>query len=110
MFSIINAARSMRRDLNLIFIFHQEVGEDGTMKIKTSGKLIDNTIYIDGLFTFILYAEVVKDFTTEKVKYAFRTRPDGKSTCKSPAGCFETDFIPNDMGFVIDKIKEYYEG
>lgn len=110
MFSIISAARTMRRDLNLIFIFHQEVGEDGTMKIKTSGKLIDNTIYIDGLFTFILYAEVVKDFTTEKVKYAFRTRPDGKSTCKSPAGCFETDFIPNDMGFVIDKIKEYYEG
>lgn len=110
MFSVINEARTMRRDLNLICIFHQEKGDDGNLKIKTSGKLLDNTIYLDGLFTFILYAVVEKDFKTGKVEYKFRTKSDGLSTCKTPVGCFEQELIPNDMGYVIDKINEYYNG
>lgn len=110
MFSVINEARTMRRDLNVICVFHQEKGDDGNLKIKTSGKLLDNTIYLDGLFTFIFYAVVEKDFKTGKVEYKFRTKSDGQSTCKTPVGCFEEEFIPNDMGYVIDKIKEYYEG
>lgn len=110
MFSVINDARTLRRDLNVICIFHQEVGKDGILKIKTSGQLLDNTIYLDGLFTFILYATVEKDFKTGKVEYKFRTKTDGLSTCKTPPGCFTEDLIPNDMGYVIDKIKEFYEG
>lgn len=32
------------------------------------------------------------------------------STCKTPVGCFDDEYIPNDMGYVIDKINEYYNG
>lgn len=110
MFNAINTARTLRRELNVICIFHQEVGKDGVLKIKTSGQLLDNTIYLDGLFTFIFYAVVEKDFKTGKVEYKFRTKNDGQSTCKTPVGCFDDEYIPNDMGYVIDKIKEYYEG
>jgi hypothetical protein len=110
MFSVINEARTMRRDINVICIFHQEKGEDGNLKMKTSGKLIDNTIYLDGLFTFIFYAVVEKDFKTGKVEYKFRTKSDGQSTCKTPVGCFTEEYIPNDMGYVIDTINDYYNG
>ena len=108
MCGVINNARTLRRDLNVICIFHQEKGEDGNLKIKTAGKLLDNAIYLDGLFTFIIYAEVVKDYATNKVEYKFRTKSNGTSTCKSPVGCFKDELIPNDMGFVVDTIEEYY--
>ncbi len=104
---IVNAARSIKRnDLNIIFVYHQEKGADGNLKIKTAGSMIDNNILLDGLFTTILYAGV----TTEgsKIKYGFKTHGDGTSTCKSPIGLFKDDFIPNDMGFVLKKMQEYY--
>ncbi len=110
MFQAINAARTMRPDLNVICIFHQEKGEDGRNKIKTSGKLIDNTIYLDGLFTVILFAEVIQDFKTGKVEYKFRTNTNGDSTCKSPVGMFPDVLIPNDMGYVVEQVNKYYEG
>lgn len=110
MFNVINTARTLRRDLNVICMFHQEKGDDGNLKIKTSGKLLDNTIYLDGLFTFIFYAEVEKDFKTDQINYRLRTKSDGQSTCKTPVGCFEEEYIPNDMGYIIKKIQEYYEG
>ncbi len=110
MFQVINDSRTARRDLNVICIFHQEKGDDGKLKIKTAGKLIDNTISLDGLFTFILYATVEKDFATGKVSYKFRTKSDGESTCKTPLGCFKDELIPNDMGLVVRTIDEYYNG
>lgn len=110
MFKILNPARGFRRDLNVIFTFHQEVGDDGQLKIKTSGKLLDKAIYLDGLFTFIFYAESYKDVINKKVEYRFRTKSDGKSSCKSPLGCFEEEYIPNDMGLILDTINEYYNG
>jgi len=110
MFGVINDARTLRRDLSVICIFHQEVGKDGVLKIKTSGQLLDNTIYLDGLFTYILYANVQKDFKTGNVEYKFRTKSDGQSTCKTPVGCFNEEYIPNDMGYVIDTINDYYNG
>ena len=104
---IINAARGVKRnDLNIIFTYHQEKGADGNLKIKTSGSMIDNNILLDGLFTTILYACVTTE--GQVVKYGFKTHGDGSNTCKSPASMFKEDIIPNDMGYVLDKMNEYY--
>ena len=103
---VINAVKAARMDLNVIMIFHTEVGKDERIKIKTAGSMIDTNIYLDGLFTVILECEIRKD--GETVKYGFRTKSDGASTCKSPAGMFEEDFIVNDMGYVLEKMYEYY--
>ena len=65
--SVINAAKAARMDLNVFFIFHTEMGKDERMKIKTAGAMIDNNIYLDGLFTVILEAEIQK--TDEGVKF-----------------------------------------
>ena len=106
--TVINAAKNARMDLNVIMMFHTEVGKDERIKIKTSGAMLDNNIYLDGLFTTILESEIRKD--GETVKFGFRTKSDGTSTCKSPAGMFEEDFISNDMGYVLEKMHEYYYG
>ena len=37
----------------------------------------------------------------------FQTHSDGTTTAKTPMDCFEEDYIPNDLPYVIDKIKEY---
>lgn len=105
---VINAAKNARMDLNVIMMFHTEVGKDERIKIKTSGAMLDNNIYLDGLFTTILESEIRKD--GETLKFGFRTKSDGSSTCKSPAGMFKEDFIPNDMGLVLDVMQEYYYG
>lgn len=104
---IINAAKNAKRtDLNIVFFFHTEVGKDERVKIKTAGSMIDNNIYLDGLFTVILEADVKRE--GDKVVYGFKTRGDGTSTCKTPIGMFEEPFIKNDMGFVFEQMYKYY--
>jgi hypothetical protein len=40
-------------------------------------------------------------------KYVFQTHSDGTTTAKSPMDCFDEDYIPNDLEYVVNKIKEY---
>lgn len=108
MFHVVDAARNSRDNLNFIFIFHTEKGDDGLMKIKTAGKLLDNAIYIDGLFTFILVSKAEFNIVENKVDYKFITQNNGTTTGKSPYGCFDVE-IPNDLGYVIERINEYYK-
>lgn len=108
MFNILNTARKGRKDLNVFCTFHQEKGDDGLNKIRTLGKMLDSQVYLDSLFTFILYAQVSRDEKTSEITYKFQTRSDGTSTCKSPVGCFKDMYIPNDLGFVVDSINTYY--
>lgn len=107
-FNPINVARSLRHDLNVIVTYHQEKGDDGRDKIKTVGKMVDNAISLEGLFTVILYAHVEKDLKSGKTEYKFMTNTDGNNTAKSPVGMFPSQFIPNDMGYVLDRMNEYY--
>lgn len=102
----VKAADAKRPDVFWIMMYHTEVGEDGLTKIKTSGQMIDRVVALDGLFNTILYAEVQKGENNQP-KYVFRTRTDGSSTCRSKLGMFPEEFIPNDMGIVVDYIKKY---
>lgn len=111
MMKVINSAREARHDLNMIMIFHEEETNTGKVKIKTAGKMIDNNVLLDGLFTVLLYAEMEVS-TTEgaRPKYHFRTNSDGNNTCKSPIGMFDEILIPNDMGKVVKIVNNYYNG
>jgi len=100
------AAEMTRDDVNIIFLYHSEETNGGDKKIKTAGKLVDNYLTIEGLFSFVFFTKVERDFVTKKAKYWFQTQSDGFTTAKSPAGCFEFE-IPNDMNFVLTRIKEY---
>lgn len=116
-FAPVDAARNADRDdLYVYFLCHdEEVGdmEQSKRKIKTAGKMIDNSITLEGLFTVVLFTQVdlnKSDSGDKNVSYHFIPHSDGSTTAKSPAGMFDKDLIPNDLGYVADKMNEYYFG
>jgi hypothetical protein len=104
--------KDMREDLTIIFLTHSEDSTDinGNRKVKakTIGKMIDNTLTLEGLFSIVLFGKVNKNDDGELI-YGFETQNNGENTCKSPMGMFEEKFIPNDLAYVKDCIQKYEE-
>jgi hypothetical protein len=108
-YSVLKAAIMMRDDLNVILTCHSEnigTADEPQLKIKTLGKMIDNSITVEGLFTYVFFTAIRKG-EVDKPEYVFQTHSDGTTTAKSPMGCFEEDYIPNDLEYVLEKIAEY---
>lgn len=103
-YQIIQTAQRLREDLNIVFLSHSERKDDGTTKVKTIGKLLDEKVTVEGLFTIVMNTVI------EDGKYFFETQNNGFSTSKSPRGMFEEFKIPNDLNYVLKKINEYYGG
>lgn len=102
--SIIQQAQFLREDLNIFFLSHSEKKDDGTTKVKTIGKLLDEKVTIEGLFTIVLNTRI------EDGQYYFETQNNGFNTTKSPKDMFEDLKIPNDLNFIVHKVNEYYGG
>jgi hypothetical protein len=110
---VAHAGKNLRDDITFIMVGHAEETTDfkGTrkLKFKTIGKLVDNVITMEGLFTVVLFTDIHMNGEKE-VQYRFQTnQSDGGNTCKSPMGMFSETFIPNDMSSVIDTINNYYK-
>lgn len=102
--TLVNAViTDLPNDTRVYFLMHTERSEDGTEKVKTIGKLLDEKITVEGMFTIVLKS-VVKDGV-----YSFTTQNSGKDTVKSPLGMFDTYEIPNDLKAVDDKIYSFWE-
>lgn len=111
MFNIIMAVKQARKDLKVFVLNHIERDTDingiSKIKAKTLGKVIDNKLTYEGLFTIVLGTEVEE--INGQLNYYFITQSDGSNTYKSPEGMFETLKIPNDLQLVADTIDKYYE-
>ena len=101
--------KDLRDDLYVFFLTHSEESTDinghRKVKAKTIGKMIDNTLTLEGLFSIVLFGRVKK--TEDSLEYGFDTVNNGENTCKSPMDMFKESFIPNDLQFVKDSIKDY---
>lgn len=111
-FNVVDKPNTLREDLTVIFMMHSEtIDIDGAgtkvQKAKTLGKLIDNSVTLEGKFTVVLFADVER--TKDGNKYYFHTENNGSNTCKSPDGMFNQTKIPNDLAFVIEEMKRYEE-
>ena len=84
------------------FLGHVDRDVNGNEKFKTIGKLLDEKVTLEGLFTIVLKTEV------HDRHYTFTTQTNGMDTVKSPMGMFENLQIDNDLQFVDKKIREYY--
>ena len=76
-------------------------------------KLVDEKFNMEGCFNYVLFAgsEISEQTNGEiKVSKYFLTQSDGSNTAKTPAGVFNELKIPNDLGYIIDKINEYENG
>lgn len=110
-YSVADHHNKLRDDLYVVYINHlEEITDsmgDRKLKAKTVGKLVDNVVTLEGLFTVVLYTKVKKG--KDGMEYVFETQNNGSNTAKSPKGMFDTIEIPNDLNFVVKKIEEYYK-
>ena len=102
-FSIIRMCDDLPEDTVVYFLSHIQRDDEGHEKIKTMGKMLDEKITLEGLFTVVLKTYVADG------QYSFLTQNSGKDTVKSPIGMFDTFAIDNDLKYVDTKIRNYYE-
>jgi len=95
-------SRDMPSDRIVYFLSHIERDQAGNEKIKTIGRMLDEKITVEGLFTIVLKTHV------EDGKYTFMTHNSGFDTVKSPIGMFESQQIDNDLALVDKTIRAYY--
>ena len=93
--------KQMPADTIVYFLHHTETTETGKIKAKTSGKMLDNQLTLEGLFSIVLLCK------TDGKEHYFETQSDGYTTCKSPMEMFDYK-IDNDLKMVDTKIREYY--
>ena len=89
-------------DVIVYFLHHTETTAEGKMKAKTIGKMLDEKLTVEGLFPIVLLC------TTDGTNHKFITQSDGYTTAKSPMEMFDRE-IDNDLKFVDNKVREYYE-
>ena len=111
-YDIINNAQNLRDDLTVVMISH--IINDGTdmepfWKLYTSGKMLDKTVNLDGLFSYIIYTDKYVD-ENDEVQYRFMTKTNGNDTCRSVARCFADKYIEPNMKLVIDTINKFESG
>lgn len=88
-------------DCIVYFLHHVETNADGTLKAKTIGKMLDEKLTVEGLFSIVLLCR------SEKDKHYFVTQSEGYSTAKSPMDMFPEE-IDNDLKLVDTTIREYW--
>ena len=105
MWKLILGIKSMpdTADKVVYLTFHEDKGEQGDSKLLTIGKLLDQKVCIEGMFTIVLRA--VHDSTG----YAFITQSADMAVSKSPMGMFESERIDNDFLLVEKAVREFYE-
>lgn len=90
-------------DTTVYFLMHIERDDAGNEKVKTIGKLLDEKITVEGMFTIVLKS-IVKDGV-----YSFTTQSNGHDTVKSPLGMFPTYEIENDLKAVDNIVRAFWE-
>lgn len=103
MWDIVNEVKNLQADKIVYFLSHVDRDSDGNEKVKTIGKLLDEKITLEGMFTIVLKTNVSDG------QYCFLTQNSGKDTVKSPIGLFDKYAIDNDLKYVDEKIRNYYE-
>lgn len=88
-------------DVIVYFLHHTQQTNDGKIKAKTVGQMLDNYLTLEGCVDVCLLTQ------TDGSTHYFLTQSDGMNTAKSPEGMFDTK-IPNDLAAVDARIREYW--
>lgn len=99
---LVQSVIDLPEDTIVYFLGHTERDADGREKFKTIGKMLDEKITVEGMFTVVLACQIVEG------RHIFRTRSTGHDTVKAPMGMFEEEIIDNDLCAVDDAIRSYW--
>lgn len=101
-YTLVKAASALPDDKIVYFMGHSDTDANGNEKFKTIGKMLDEKVTLEGMFTIVLKTVVTDG------KYQFSTRNSGQDTVKTPLGMFNDVLIDNDLAMVDKTIREYY--
>ena len=101
-YTLVKTASALPSDKVVYFMGHSDTDANGKEKFKTIGKMLDEKVTLEGMFTIVLKTVVTDG------KYQFSTRNSGQDTVKTPLGMFNDVLIDNDLAMVDKTIREYY--
>lgn len=102
--SLIEFVKNKLPENKIVYFFmHEDKNDFGDVKPKTIGKLLDEKVCIEGMFTIALRCMCNNN------KHFFKTQSDGNDICKTPIDMFKEKQIDNDLKAVDTVIREYYE-
>lgn len=99
---ILCAASGLPDHVRVYILSHTETSESGRVKAKTIGRMLDEKITIEGMFSIVMRTCVING------QYLFSTKNNGSDTVKTPLGLFDADHIDNDLAAVDAAIVDYY--
>lgn len=99
---ILTAANNLAPHVRVYLVGHTQSDDQGRLRVKTIGKLLDEKIVVEGMFSIVLRTVV------QNGEYHFSTRNNGSDTVKTPMGLFDVDLVENDLAVVDRSIVEYY--
>ena len=97
------AAEETDDDTIVYFLMHPDLDADGSEKVWTIGKMLDEKLNIPGLVNTLLDARVVDG------EHVFLTNNDGTCLAKTPMGMYDEIAIPNDLAAVDTVLREYHD-
>ena len=101
-YTLVKAAAALPSDKIVYFMGHSDTDANGNEKFKTIGKMLDEKVTPEGMFTIALKTAVTDG------QYRLSTRNSGQDTVKTPLGMFNDVLIDNDLAMVDKTIREYY--
>ena len=101
-YTLVKAASALPADKIVYFMGHSDTDANGNEKFKTIGKMLDEKVTLEGMFTIVLKTVVTDG------KYQFSTRNSGQDTVKTPMMMFSEPLIDNDLAMVDRTIRDYY--
>lgn len=100
--NLISYVRTLPEDKIIYFMMHEDKNDFGDVKPKTIGKILDEKVCVEGMFTIVLRS------VKEADGYYFVTQAYEGAVSKSPMGMFPELKIENDLKAVDDVIREYW--
>lgn len=88
-------------DVFVYFLMHEISNDYGEVKVRTIGKLLDEKVCVEGMFTICLRC------LTDGEKHYFKTQGGPNDIAKAPEGMFENE-IENDLKAVDSRAREYW--
>ena len=101
--NLVNGIKNVKGGKTVYLIMHEDTDENGNIKPKTIGKLLDDKCNIQGMFTICIRSMF------ENGNYIFRLKTNGQDCVKTPFGMFEDDEMENDLKEFDKIVREYYE-
>lgn len=101
--NLINGIKNIEGGKTVYLIMHEDTDDNGNIKPKTIGRMLDEKINIQGIFTICIRSMF------KNGNYIFRLKTNGQDCVKTPFEMFENEEMPNDLKEFDKVVREYYE-